>query len=212
MFMKKNTFALIISVLFIGNAFAQPRSIGLRLGGNQELTYQQYLGKEEKAGKTFLQIDLGAFYFKGVQGTVTYNWFSKPNRNFIAFGGFGAGGGYSFKDNQWYPDFLNKKSPNYEKNIAKAYWFDRYFFVGIVGQIGVEYQFNKVPFAISLDYRPLIGVDFTFKGDKWQYKKSEENTRILINDKKFEIEPSKKFLKYHVPGLFAFALSGRYVF
>jgi len=208
--MKKLTLLLTIGVLFVGNAFAQPRSIGLRLGGNQELTFQQYLGREEK---TFLQVDLGSFYFKGLQASVTCNWISGQNRNFSAFGGFGAGIGYSFKDNLWYPNFLNKKSKNYEKNIAKTYWFDRYFFVGIVGHVGVEYQFDRVPLAISLDYRPLIGADFTFRGDKWQYSK-EDGKRITDSseDTGFKTEKSKKFLKYHVPGLFAFALSCRYIF
>jgi len=208
--MKKSTILLIISVLFIGNVFAQPRSIGLRLGGNQELTFQQYVGEGEKA---FLQIDLGSFYFKGIQGTVTYNWVSNaPHSNFSTFGGFGASVGYSFKDNQWYPNFLNKSSENYQKNLAKAYWFDRYVFLGITGQIGIEYQFGKIPLAISLDYRPLIGVDMTFKGDKSQYEKDADGLRIPTTDGNFKIEKSNKFLKYHVPGLFAFALSARYVF
>ena len=206
--MKKSTILLIISILFIGNVFAQPRSIGVRLGGNQEISYQQYL----KEQKTFLQIDLGSFYFKGVQGTVTYNWVSEPNRNFLGFVGCGAGFGYSLKDNQWYPNFLNKSSENYEKNIAKTFWFDRYFFVGVVGQIGVEYQFDRIPLAISLDYRPLIGVDFTIRGDKWQYPKDADGKRIPTADENFETENSKKFMKYHVPGLFAFGVSVRYVF
>ena len=207
--MKRFLLLSIIGVLFVGNAFAQPRSIGVRLGGNQELTYQQYLGKEEKK---FLQVDLGSFYFKGIQGTATYNWVSVPNRNVVGYGGFGAAFGYSFKDNQWYPDFLNKKSANYDKNIAKTYWFDRYFFIGIVGHAGIEYQFDNIPLAISLDYRPMIGVDCTFRGDKWQYKKDDDGNRIPTADKNFEMENSKKFIKYHVPGLFAFALSIRYVF
>ena len=211
--MKKNLLLSIICVLFVGNAFAQPRSIGLRLGGNQELTYQQYIGKD-KEQKSFLQIDLGSFYFKGVQGTLTFNWLSETRSNFSAFGGVGAAFGYSLKDNRWYPNFLNKKSANYEKNIAKTYWFDRYFFVGIVGQIGVEYQFDRIPLAISLDYRPLIGVDFTVKGDKWQYQKDVNSIRIVDSseDSGYKIEKSKKFMKYHNPGLFDFALSARYVF
>ena len=210
--MKKLTFLLTISVLFVVNAFAQPRSIGLRLGGNQELTFQQYLGSEEKS---FLQIDLGSFYFKGLQASVTCNWISGQSGNFSAFGGIGAGLGYSFKDNFWYPNFLNKKSKNYDTNIAKSYWFDRYFFVGIIGHVGIEYRlFDKV--SISLDYRPLIGADFTFRGDRWQYSKDVDNKRIVdtsddgVNG--FKTEESKKSFKYHVPGLFAFALSCRYMF
>jgi hypothetical protein len=206
----KKTVSLLIICAFSTATFAQPRSIGLRLLFNQELTFQQYLGGEEK---NFLQIDLGSFYFKGLQASVTYNWISEPNRNFSAYGGFGAGFGYSFKDNLWYPNFLNKKSPNYEKNLAKTYWFDRYFFVGITGHVGVEYQFDHIPLDIALDYRPLLGVDFTLSGDKFQYIKNEDGKPIPVEaNVKYEFENSKKALKYHVPGLFDFALSVRYIF
>jgi len=207
----KKIILILFPLLIAANIFAQPRAIGLRVGGNQEITFQQYLGKDVK---NFLQIDLGSFYFKGLQTTVTYNWLSAPNRNFSAFGGFGAGFGYSFKDNRWYPNFLNKQSPNYEKNVSKSYWFDRYFFTGIIGMIGVEYRFDKLPLAISLDYRPIIGIDFTVGGDKWQYQKDENGVRIAdsFEDYGYKIEPSKKFIKFHVPGLFDFALSVRYMF
>jgi hypothetical protein len=208
-FMKKNLFSFTVVILFCGNLFSQPRSIGLRLGGNQELTFQQYLGREEK---TFLQIDLGDFYFKGLQASATYNWISAPNNNFAAYGGFGFGFGYSFKDNFWYPNFLNKDSENYAKNLGKIYWFDRYFFAGIMGHVGVEYQFDNLPIAVALDYRPLIGVDLTFKGDMQHYKNDADGKPIPVGNGEYEKENYTKRLKYHVPGLFAFAVSCRYIF
>ena len=61
--MKKLCLFLFLSVASVSIVMAQPRSIGLRLGGNQELTFQQYVNSESN----FIQLDAGSFYFSGLQ-------------------------------------------------------------------------------------------------------------------------------------------------
>ena len=193
--MKKLCLFLFLSVASVSVVMAQPRSIGLRLGGNQELTFQQYVNSESN----FVQLDAGSFYFRGLQVTVTYNWLSHSlnNPNFSVYGGLGAALGYNWGDNAWYHPlrFADKNDPAYAVKWANRVGVQRYFFTGVVGHLGIEYKFDDVPISISLDYRPLIGIDF---GKEFHPITNEYSDKIKIG--------------YHTPGLWAFALSGRYFF
>jgi len=129
-------------------ANAQPRSIGMRLGyGAQELSYQHYLGNQ------YLQADLGTANFKDIQLHATYNWIiANPGwttqGQWYFFGGAGIGGGY------------------FSASDVEAYGF-----VGIAGQIGLEYQFI-FPLSLSVDFRPVLGPKFGNGGglyDQWRY-------------------------------------------
>ena len=111
--MKKLCLFLFLSVASVSVVMAQPRSIGLRLGGNQELTFQQYVNSESN----FIQLDAGSFYFSGLQVTVTYNWLSHSlnNPNFSVYGGLGAALGYNWGNNDWYHPLrsADKNDPAY---------------------------------------------------------------------------------------------------
>ncbi len=193
--MKKLCLFLFLSVASVSIVMAQPRSIGLRLGGNQELTFQQYVNSESN----FVQLDAGSFYFRGLQVTVTYNWLSHSlnNPNFSVYGGLGAALGYNWGDNDWYHPlrFADKNDTKYSEKWKNRVGIHRYFFTGVVGHLGIEYKFDDVPISISLDYRPLIGIDF---GKEFHPITNEYSDKIKIG--------------YHTPGLWAFALSGRYFF
>lgn len=203
--MKKLFLVLFLGTVLSSVATAQPRSIGLRLGGNQELTIQQYLNGQSQ----FLQIDAGMFYgSKGLQATVTYNWLSQSLNSpaFSLYGGFGLALGYSWADNDWYPRFLDTKAPDYQTKWNERVANRRYFFTGVVGHFGIEYKFDEIPVAISLDYRPLIGIEI---GKAYYPNGNNPNANQTGEDAYI----SKKLrLSYHTPGLWAFALSGRYFF
>ena len=46
---------------------------------------------------------------------------------------------------------------------AGAGLYDKYFFAGVAGRIGVEYNFD-FPLNVSLDWRPVIGPAFGGNG------------------------------------------------
>ena len=71
--MKRLFLILLITTATAAVSIAQPRAIGIRIGGNQELSFQQGI----HYGKRFVQFDVGSFYAKGLQITWTYNWLSQ---------------------------------------------------------------------------------------------------------------------------------------
>lgn len=207
--MKRLSFLAFLSIMFVSVATAQPKSIGLRLGGNQELSYQHFVN----LGDNMLQVDLGSYYFQGLQGTLTYNWYSHTNNPaFGVYYGFGAGAGFSWGDNDWYPKFWDKQDPNYDHRVFTTPANRRYWMFGVLGHFGVEYNFD-IPLSISFDYRPMIGAEIGKR-----YYPNKNNPEYLKDpiaaEKKGETPEYSKKMKfsYHTPGLWAFAFSIRYTF
>jgi hypothetical protein len=137
--MKKVVFSLVLFASVIAVS-AQPRAIGGRLHYGLEVSYQHGFGE-----RNMLQIDVGVPAFYGIHAVGTYNWVFpisswQKEGSWNWYAGVGGGLGiYGFG----YP----------------------FFFVGIAGQIGVEYNF-KFPLQLSLDYRPVIGPMFG-NGGTW---------------------------------------------
>lgn len=123
----KKIIVSVLSVLVIAfSANAQSKALGIRVGGDAEVSYQHYFGSN------FLEGDLGlAFANSGMQLSGIYNYVFANVSNF----NFYVGPGVQF--NIWNDSERNKK-----------------FGVGVGGQIGVEYQFG-IPFNLSLDWRPM---------------------------------------------------------
>ena len=196
--MKKLILCVLFGLFFMGSLVSQPRNIGLRLGFNQEISYQHYIGGKRS---NFLQIDAGSYYASGLQISVTHNWItSTENGNFSFYGGFGIGAGFNWKDNDLYATALwDKSNPDYKKkyNSIDRWYVRRYFFAGVLGQAGIEYKFDGVPLAISLDYRPMAGFDF---GKRWYPNR-------IGNE-----YSSKLGVMFHTSGLWDFGFSIRYVF
>ncbi len=191
--MKKIVLTTFAIVAIAVSVVAQPKAIGIRAGGNQELSFQMYTGGY---GTNMVQLDFGSYYFTGLQTTLTYNWLSASSDNaFAAYGGFGAAVGFNWGDNDWYPRFMDKQDPNYLTNLANRKALRRYWFTGVVGQIGLEYRFESIPITISVDYRPLLGIEFG--------KRYFPETKLYSD---------KKAIMFHTPGIFAFGLSGKYSF
>jgi hypothetical protein len=127
--MKKFIFALALGLSIISalNAQKMGKAIGLRFGYGGEISYQQPLGN---ANRLELDLGLNAYGF-GLNGVYQWVWdLSSLADGFNWYAGIGAGvGTYNY--------YLGTNHLN----------------VGILGQIGMEYNFN-IPLQLSLDYRP----------------------------------------------------------
>jgi len=131
--MKKLFLIIAIAFCSFSVANAQPRAIGARLGYGAEASYQHNLGSN------FLEADLCFPGFWGLGATATYNfmiaqpkWTSEGTWGFYAGPGVGLNTSFEFKA----------------------------LFVGICGQVGLEYFFEKVPIQLAIDWRPTLGPVF----------------------------------------------------
>lgn len=131
--MKK--FALTLLVLSFGlTAFSQipPNTLGLRLGGgfgfDWEASYQRACSENRR-----LEMGLGMGINSGYNGlnvSSAYQWVWNINSGFNWFAGPGAQIGSRAGD----------------------------FYMGFLGQVGVEYLFSEIPIQVAIDTRPTVGV------------------------------------------------------
>jgi len=134
------TLTLVVSMAGALCAQADGKAIGLRLGGGfgygAEISYQQPLNKVNR-----LEVDLGMNSWGfGLNGIYQWVWdLSDLADGFNWYAGVGAGiGSYNF---------------NYANNQNTPSDFG----IGVLGQVGLEYQF-EIPLTLSVDYRPGIFV------------------------------------------------------
>jgi hypothetical protein len=70
---------------------------------------------------------------------------------------FGNGMGLDFL---W--DFLYKplgtEAFNWYAGVGPYMWVDDPFYLGVAGEIGLEYRFKEVPIALGLDWRPALSI------------------------------------------------------
>ena len=144
--MKKSLLIALFALVCGTMAYAQPRAIGVNLGGGAGFSYQHGFGEAN-----MLDIDvhtslLNAGYgWWGIGAHITYDWIDpfgakvpwNEKGEWHWYMGVGGAGGYLF-------------------NVGGAGW------VGAAGHFGIEYDF-WFPFQLSLDWRPCIGV--TIVGD-----------------------------------------------
>ena len=132
--MKKLLFVLIAALVTSFAANAQGindtrHAIGVRAGWGAEISYQGYVAPENRIEGT-LGINRYGFSVEGM-----YQWMndiaSDAPGEFKWYYGVGAGVGI------W-------DHADYAAGFA----------CGVLGQIGIEYAFAKVPLNLSLDYRP----------------------------------------------------------
>lgn len=129
--MRKIIFVLALSLSFVSamNAQVAGKAIGVRFANEfngGELTFQTPLGRANR-----LELDLGfnnwRYSNSGFQLTGVYQWVWGITTGLNWYVGLGASAG------------------SYTSNLG----------LGIVGQLGIEYNFN-IPLQISLDWRPTI--------------------------------------------------------
>ncbi len=126
--MKKILLVAALVLGFAAAAVAQPRAIGIRGGYGVELSYQHSLGSN------FVEADLGLNTFNSLNVAATYNFsIAQFGDGFNVYAGPGAAVGLGFGE------------------VSHLY-------VGVAGQIGLEYIFN-FPLQLSLDLRPQLGLD-----------------------------------------------------
>lgn len=124
--MKKLLTILIGVLAFAAVASAQPRALGIRAGYGGEISYQH------STGPGFIEADLG----------------------FLAGHGFYVTGVYDFI-------FANSGICNFYvgPGVQLGAWTDKKdagFNLGIVGQLGVEFEIPTIPMNISIDWRPAF--------------------------------------------------------
>ena len=139
--MKKLGLIVFLMAAFAAIAVAQPRAIGGRIGYGFEVSYQHSLSEAN-----MVSIDLGIPAFAGVEAAATYDWLNP--------------GGLTIPWNE-------KGSWNWYAGVGAGagLWFQPMCgFAGVAGRVGIEYNF-WFPLQLSLDYRPLIGLEFGDRGD-----------------------------------------------
>ena len=128
--MKKVFFVLVLAAMAgVMNAQVQGKSLGLRFGNAGEISYQHPL-----SGATRLEVDLG-------------------------FGSWKTGGVYLNGIHHWVMD-LSELHPgfNWYYGVGAAVGINtNVFAAGVVGDIGIEYNFD-FPLQLSLDWRPGLFV------------------------------------------------------
>ncbi|MCI1639669.1 MAG: hypothetical protein LKI42_00120 [Bacteroidales bacterium] len=133
--MKKVFISVVILLGLSVVLSAQPKAIGGRFGYGMEASYEHYFGKPH-----FLEVNAGIFDPNDVGFRLTgiYNYvFAQPDWTTNGQWSWYAGPGVS---------------------LGSAYYNDNNnFFFGVVGQIGLEYQF-WFPLQLSADFRPVFGV------------------------------------------------------
>ncbi len=132
----KKLLLLIIGCILLQFAHAEKlnNAIGLRLGGgnhfSSELSYQHGLNEVNR-----IEVDLGYRLGGDTSGGLllgSYQWVHSLKGNFSWYIGFGGQAGF------W--------NHNLEKTSGLA--------LGVLGIVGLEYNFSRVPISLTLDTRP----------------------------------------------------------
>lgn len=142
--LKKSIF--LFTILFSTASFAQNYNtgIGVRLGPSNGLTVKHFIGSNT-AIEGLLVTRWGGFHVAGLYEK--HQWvFDDPNLSFY----YGGGAHIGFWDSG--------------RRDGPAWFFDDddfdddYVVIGVDGIVGIEYTFEKVPFNISLDYKPAFNI------------------------------------------------------
>jgi len=136
--MKKIIIAIVAVFAMSTAASAQIQDLGVRIGGGQG--YGAELSAMWGLGGNRLETDLGwnsGDYYTGFSLTGIYQWTGEIGSGFGWYAGVGARLAYW----NWDAGYGDSDS-----DIALA----------IAGQAGVEYNFDAIPFQISLDIRPAF--------------------------------------------------------
>jgi hypothetical protein len=105
----------------------------------------------QELGLRFGDVSGGNVAIDGIFGT---SEFSRIHAD-ISFGNSGVG-----IDALW--DFINKplggEAFSWYAGVGPYIVIDDPFWLGVAGEIGLEYHFNSVPIAIGLDWRPSVSI------------------------------------------------------
>ncbi|MCC5917116.1 MAG: hypothetical protein JJU02_07290 [Cryomorphaceae bacterium] len=149
--MKFKYFALIIIMAVSSSAFSQYREgIGLRFGLPSGVSYKKFMN-ESKAYEIVLHLGGGL----GVTGLYLIHAPAFDASGLQWYYGFG---GHAHIYNSRYRGFTQGwrygRADDHHNNVD----------LGFNGALGLEYTFQPVPLAISLDYMPVIGLSTSGRG------------------------------------------------
>ena len=132
----KKLFIALVAVFTLGTANAQIQDLGVRIGGGEGF------GTEVSAmwgmGGNRLETDLGwgsYDHHSNISLAGVYQWTGEIGSGFGWYAGVGA------RLSMW----------SYESGYENG---DTKFALALVGQAGIEYNFDAIPFQLSLDIRP----------------------------------------------------------
>jgi len=137
--MKKLIFITLFSFVCLFAAKAQDYNtgIGLRGGWGAGLTVKHFLG-QNKAVEGILD---SRWHGLGITGLyeISHQAFATPRLNWY----YGIGGHIGFWDGKYYWDYHNDSN---------------YTVIGIDGILGLEYNFEEIPFNLSIDWKPAFNL------------------------------------------------------
>lgn len=124
----KKLLTILICLFMSLYIMAQPRAIGLRIGSIYELSYQHSVGSD------FVEVDLGLWTSRTLQATVVYDFiFASPN--------------WTEGTWNWYA------GPGIGLGLT-----NEFMYLGIAGQVGLEYEFASIPLVLSADVKPMLSL------------------------------------------------------
>jgi len=139
---------IVFVLMFFGfNAYCQCESpqnrLGIRLGIIQGISYQHYFsdhlvfeGIAAMYGWDPALFVFGQYYTPYIS--------SDPQLRFVFAAGTHIGYFEAYKNNQWFPAFLDQQ--------------ENYIIPGVDLQFGIDYDFTEFPVNLTLDYRPAYNL------------------------------------------------------
>lgn len=110
-----------------------------------------YIANAQELGLRFGNVTGGNV---AIDGVFSVSKFSRVHAD-VSFGNYGVG-----IDALW--DFLYRPLGdeifNWYVGVGPYIQIDDPFYLGVVGEIGLEYRFESVPLAIGLDWRPSVSI------------------------------------------------------
>lgn len=167
--MKRVILTFIIAAAAV-SAYAQPRSMGARLGvTGLEASYQHSMSRDQFIeGNLGLDFGVLAEGNPGLKATAVYNFvWARPawtnEGTWALYAGPGATMGYVHDD------------VHFKLGDQLVHYPHGGFMLGVCGQVGVEYTF-WFPLQLSIDLRPTIGMHISGK-----YTEIDSKTGLTLN-------------------------------
>lgn len=139
-------FVALVCALSASSLYAQPKSVGVRLGYYMEATYQHSLGRN-----FFIDANAGSSVLGDFKASSTVNGiistFNAPAAKINLYWSAGLAMGYMV-------DLWNIR--DFDEDYFDYRFLDHGFTFGFVPGFGAEFNFD-FPLQISVDVRPVIG-------------------------------------------------------
>jgi hypothetical protein len=171
--MKKTILTIIIIAAAAACAYAQPRSMGARLGTTGlEAAYQHEMARDQFIeGNLGLDFGVLAEGHPGLKATAVYNFvWARPawtyQGTWALYAGPGASLGYVHDD------------VHFKLGDQLVHYNQGGFMLGICGQVGLEYTF-WFPLQLSIDLRPTVGMHISGRHKEYDSRVGLYDTGLM---------------------------------